>query len=134
MRKLIAGFILMMVLPIVSEAQAANEAQRQETVPAPSSEAVTPGSNPGRTAPGTSAESADTQTEAFNICLRAAQRFEQREQAKGAKKSAEAPLSASCKTELKPLPYWQCMDKEANQDVDFNTAHWRCAKQNNLLK
>jgi hypothetical protein len=134
MRKLIAGFILMIVLPIVSEAQAPNEAQRQETVPVPSSKAVAPGSNPGQTAPGTSAESADTQTEAFNICLRATQRFEQREQTEGSKKPAEAPLSASCKTELKPLPYWQCMEKEANQDVDFNTAHWRCAKQNNLLK
>ncbi len=134
MRKLIAGFILMMVLPTVSEAQALNEAQRQEAVPAPSSKGVAPGSSAGQTAPGTSAESADTQTEAFNICLRATQRFEQREQTKGDKKPAEAPLSASCKTELKPLPYWQCMEKEANQDVDFNTAHRRCAKQNNLLK
>ena len=132
MRKLIAGFILIMILPMVSEAQAANEPQRQEIAPGASPKALPSGANPGQTSQETRAESTDTQNEAFNTCLRATQRFEQSEQAKGSKKPAEASVSVSCKTEPKPLPYWQCMDKEANQDVDFNTAHWRCAEQTNL--
>lgn len=116
MRILIAGFILIMALPMVGKAQAPNEVQRPETSQDKSTGSI------------------DEQNEAFNICLRATQRFEQQERAKGNKKAAEAPISASCKTELKPTSYWQCMDKEANQEVDFNTAHWRCAKQTNLLK
>ncbi|MGZ5006997.1 MAG: hypothetical protein ACXWE9_05195 [Methylobacter sp.] len=103
MRKLAAGFILIMILPMTGHAQA-------------------PSAGP-----------VDTQSEAFNLCMRATQRFEQQEKAKG-KKSSDAPISASCKTELKPAAYWLCMDKEAGQDVDFNTAHWRCAKQTNILK
>lgn len=113
MRKLAAGYILM-ILPILGHAEA-------------------PGGQPQATPPA-AAESADAQREAFTICLRATQRFEQREQSKGNKKPAEAPLSASCKTELKPVAYWQCMDNQANQNVDFNTAHWTCAKQTNLQK
>jgi hypothetical protein len=126
MRKLIAGFILMMALPIVGNAQGPNDVQ------SPSSEALPPSSNPTTTSPGKSAESADAQNEAFNICLRATQRFEQQERAKGNKRPAEAPISASCKTELKPAAYWLCMEKEANAEVDFNTAHWRCVKQTNI--
>ncbi|HEY8159777.1 MAG TPA: hypothetical protein VIF10_13845 [Methylobacter sp.] len=128
MRKLIAGFILMMALPMVGNAQGPNDVQ------GPSSEALPPGSNPPKTSPGKSTESADAQNDAFNICLRATQRFEQQEIAKGNKKPAEAPISASCKTEPKPAAYWLCMEKEANAEVDFNTAHWRCAKQTNILK
>jgi hypothetical protein len=76
-------------------------------------------------------DSVDKQSEAFNICLRATQRFEQEERTKGTGKAAVASLSASCKTELKPLTYWLCMDKEAIGQVDFNAAHTRCAKQTN---
>ena len=118
MYKLAAGFILMMALPMVGKAQAPSD------VPTPSSE----------TLPDKNTDAANTQNDAFTICLRATQRFEQQERAKGNKKPAEAPISASCKTELKPAPYWLCMEKEANAEVDFNTAHWRCAKQTNILK
>ncbi|TAK61519.1 hypothetical protein [Methylobacter sp.] len=134
MRILIAGFILIMALPMVGKAQAPNEVQRLETVPGSSSEALPPGSPARETSQDKSTGSVDEQNEAFNICLRATQRFEQQEMAKGNKKAAEAPISASCKTELKPTSYWLCMDKEATAEVDFNTAHWRCAKQTNLLK
>ncbi|MDP1666267.1 MAG: hypothetical protein Q8L79_14235 [Methylobacter sp.] len=129
MRKLVAGFILIMILPVVAKAQAPTDVQPPESSP----EALPPGSNPQETPQEKSTGSADAQSDAFNICLRATQRFEQQERAKGNKKSAEAPLSASCKTELKPASYWLCMDKEAIQKVDFNTAHWRCAKQTNLI-
>jgi hypothetical protein len=78
-----------------------------------------------------SAGSVDKQSEAFNICLRATQRFEQQERTNGTGKAAVASLSASCKTELKPVAYWLCMDKEAIGQVDFNAAHTRCAKQIN---
>ena len=78
-----------------------------------------------------SADSVDKQSEAFNICLRATQRFEQQERTNGTGKAAVASLSASCKTELKPVTYWLCMDKEASGQVDFNAAHTRCAKQTN---
>ena len=93
MRNLIAGFILIMTLPMVCKAEAV-----------------------------------DTQSEAFKICLQATQRFEQQETANGTGKAAVAPLSASCKTELKPASYWLCMDKEAIAKVDFNVAHSHCAK------
>lgn len=125
MRKLLAGFILMMALPMAGNAQAPGDVQR------PSAEAVPSGSNPEESLREKSTGSADEQ-EAFNICLRATQRFEQQERAEGNKKPAETPISASCKKELKPLAYWQCMDKESMQNVDFNTAHWRCAKQTNM--
>jgi hypothetical protein len=70
-------------------------------------------------------------SEAFNICLRATQLFEQQERAKETGKTAVASLSDSCKTDLKPLTYWLCMDKEANAQVDFNVAHTHCSKQTN---
>jgi hypothetical protein len=133
MRKSVAGFILIMALPLVSNAQSPNGVQYPGTVPEPSAVALPSASNPQKIAQGPSAEPVDTQSEAYNICIRATQRFEQQEKSKG-KKTAEAPISASCKTELKPAAYWLCMDKEANQEVDFNTAHWRCAKQTNILK
>ena len=75
-----------------------------------------------------SEDSADKQSEAFNICLRATQRFEQQERAKETGKTAVASLSDSCKTDLKPLAYCLCMDKEANGKVDFNVAHTHCSK------
>ena len=78
-----------------------------------------------------SADSVDKQSEAFNTCLRATQRFEQQERAKETGKPAVASLSDSCKTDLKPLTYWLCMDKEANGQVDFNVAHTHCSKQTN---
>lgn len=128
MRKLVA-VILIMTLPIAGMAQVPNDGQRPEVVPGPSAEALLPPSNLRESSQGMSTDSTATQSDAFNICLRVTQRFEQQEQAKGSKKTAEAPLSASCKTELKPASYWQCMDKEAIEEVDFNTAHRRCAKQ-----
>ncbi|MGZ4978859.1 MAG: hypothetical protein ACXV8O_17085 [Methylobacter sp.] len=134
MRKLVAVFVVMMALPLVAKAQATNEIQRPDTVPGGSSEVLPSASNPQKIAQGTSAGPVDTQSEAFNICMRATQRFEQQEKAKGNKNAAEAPISASCKTELKPAAYWLCMDKEASAEVDFNTAHWRCAKQTNIVK
>jgi hypothetical protein len=127
MRKLLAGFILMMALPMVGNAQAPGDVQRSPA------EAVPSGSNPEESLREKGTGAADEQ-EAFNVCLRATQRFEQQERAEGNKRPGEAPISASCKKELKPLAYWQCMDKEAMQNVDFNTAHWRCAKQTNILK
>jgi hypothetical protein len=74
------------------------------------------------------AEEADTKSEAFNTCFRATQRFEQQETVNGTGKTVVAPLSASCKTDLKPVAYWVCMDKEAIAKVDFNVAHSHCAK------
>jgi hypothetical protein len=74
------------------------------------------------------ADSVDTQSEAYTICLRATKRFEKQEKDKETGKTAIASLSASCKTELKPASYWLCMEKEAIAEVDFNAAHWRCAK------
>jgi hypothetical protein len=129
MHKLVAVFILMMTLPMVGKAQAPNDVQRPETAPEASPEALPPGANPPKTSQGKSTDPVDTQSDAFNICLRATQLFEQQERAKGSKKTAEAPISASCKTELKSASYWLCMEKEAIAEVDFNTAHWRCAKK-----
>ena len=82
----------------------------------------------GRVDENSSADSVDKQSEAFNTCLRATQRFEQQERAKETGKPA---VSDSCKTDLKPLSYWLCMDKEANGQVDFNVAHTHCSKQTN---
>jgi hypothetical protein len=145
MHKLAAGFILAMALVIVYKAEIAvadtpevmvaepNDVVRPEVVPSPSPENLSPDNQPSKTLPGDSPDAVDTQSEAFNICLRATQRFEQQERDKGNGKTAVTSLSASCKTELKPAPYWLCMDKEAIGEVDFNTAHWRCAKQTKLL-
>ena len=140
MRNLVAGLILIMTLPMVCKAEKAatntpgvpvagsNEVQLPEAVPSPSPEALSPDSHPGKTPQGGSADSPNTQSEAFNICLRATQRFEQQEKAKGTSKTVSAPLSASCKTELKPASYWLCMDTESITEVDFNVAHTHCAK------
>ncbi|TRW94566.1 hypothetical protein [Candidatus Methylobacter oryzae] len=128
MRKLLAGCILIMALPMAVNAQGPGDVQRSPA------EAAAPGSNPGDISQSRATGSADEQNEAFNVCLRATQRFEQREATKGSKQPAEASITASCKKELKPLAYWQCMDKESMQDVDFNTAHWRCGKQTNILQ
>jgi len=148
MRKLVAGFILIMTLPIICEAGAAvtnapgvppaapngnNSIQRSESVPSPTPGALSPGSNPGKSSQGGNTDSVDTQSEAFNVCLRATQRFDQQERTKGTGKTAVVPLSASCKTELKSVSYWLCMDKEAIAEVDFNAAHTRCAKQTKSL-
>ena len=147
MRKLAAGFILTMALVavmavvIVYKAGVAvadtpevivaepTETTRPEVVPSPSPDVLPP----SKTLPGGSADAVDTSSDAFKHCLRATQRFEQQEKNKGTVKTPVTPLSASCKTELKPAPYWLCMDKEAMGEVDFNTAHWRCAKQAKLL-
>ncbi|MGJ0483374.1 MAG: hypothetical protein ACR65R_02430 [Methylomicrobium sp.] len=129
MRILIAGFILVMALPLTGKAQTPGEGQRQEAVPGQSSESLTPGAiSPKTSQEGTSGK-VDTQSEAYKICLRATQRFEQQEKAKGKAKTAEAPITASCKDEPKPAAYWLCMEKEAIEEVDFNTAHWHCAEQ-----
>ncbi|MBK8815973.1 MAG: hypothetical protein IPN42_10960 [Methylococcaceae bacterium] len=131
MHKLVTVLILAMALPIVFKTVVAaentpevlvaepNGVTEPKAVPSPSPEALPPGTN----------------SEAFDICLRATQRFEQQEKAKlnGSGKIPVTSLSASCKTELKPASYWLCMDKEAKGEVDFNTAHWRCAKQTKLL-
>jgi len=83
----------------------------------------------GRVDEALSAVSVDNQSEAFNICLRATQHFEQQEKAKEETgKTTVASLPDSCKTDLKPLTYWLCMDKEANEQVDFNVAHTHCSK------
>jgi hypothetical protein len=123
MHKLVAGFILIMALPMLGKAESPGDVKRQETAPGSSSETMPAGKAP-----------AAADDEAYQICLRATQRFEQQEKEKGRTKTAEAPISASCKDELKPAPYWLCMDKEATEGTDFNTAHWRCAKQHNLVK
>ena len=129
MNKLVAGMILTMALPIAGMAELSaadtpevlvaepNDVPRPETTPNPSPEALQQG----------------TQSEAFNICLRATQLFQQQERSNGNGKTAVTSLSALCKTELKPASYWLCMDKEAIDKVDFNTAHWRCAKQTKLV-
>jgi hypothetical protein len=139
MYKLVAGFILAITLPIVCKAEiaAANTPEvlvaEPNDVPRSSPEALPPSTQPRKTLQGGSADAVDTQSEAFNICLRATQRFDQQERVNGNGKTAVTSLSASCKTELKPAPYWLCMDKEAIGEVDFNTAHSRCAKQTKLL-
>jgi hypothetical protein len=145
MHKLVSGFILIMALPIVCKAQVTafnmqrvlvaglNDVQNLGIVPSPSPEALPPDTQSSKTLQDGSAGTVGTQSDAFNICLRATQRFEQQERANGNGKTAITSLSASCKTELKPASYWLCMDKEAIGQVDFNAAHWRCAKQTKLL-
>jgi hypothetical protein len=131
MHKLVAGLILAITLPITGKVVVAaentpevlvaepNGVTEPKVVPSPSPEALPPG----------------THSEAFDTCLRATQRFEQQEKSNlnGNGKTVMASLSASCKTELKPASYWLCMDKESIGEVDFNTAHWRCAKQIKLV-
>ncbi len=122
MHKLIAGFILIITLPMLCKADAPNSSQ---------SSPIQPSDTKSRTASEkANGDSADTQSGAYDICLRATRRFEQQEKKdKGTGKAAIASLSASCKTELKPAKYWLCMEKEATAEVDFNTAHSHCAKK-----
>ncbi len=122
MYKIMAVFILL-TLPMLSQAEAPNDAldsadQPSDTDSRPSVEKA-------------NGDSTDPQSGAYDICLRATQRFEQQEKANGTGKAAIAPLSASCKTELKPATYWLCMEKEAIAEVDFNAAHWRCSRKFN---
>lgn len=133
MNKLIAGFLIM-ALPMAGLAQSPGEAQQPETAPGQSSESVSPGGKPGDTSPGGKAGSADTQSDAYYLCLRATQLFDQQEQAKGNTKTEITSLETSCKEELKPAAYWRCMEKQAVEKVDINTAHWRCGKQTNVVK
>ncbi len=123
MYKLIAGFVLLITLPMLCKAEAPNGAQSSpvelhDTESRTSSEKA-------------NGNSADTQGGAYDICLRVTQRFEQQEKDKETGKAEITQLSASCKTKLKPTPYWLCMEKEAIAEVDFNAAHWRCAKKLN---
>jgi hypothetical protein len=129
MHKLVAGLILALALPIAGKAKVTAENTPEVLIAEPNGvteQKVVPSSTPEALPSG-------TQSEAFTICLRATQRFELQEKANGNGKIAVTPLSATCQTELKSAPYWLCMDKEAMGKVDFNTAHWRCAKQTNLL-
>jgi hypothetical protein len=83
MRNIVAGLIVIMTLPMVCKAEKAatntlgvsaaepNDIQIQEIVQSQSPEAVSPGSHAGKTSQGGSASSPNTQSEAFNICLRA---------------------------------------------------------------
>ncbi|MDO9106976.1 MAG: hypothetical protein Q7U57_18715 [Methylovulum sp.] len=123
MRKLIAGFILIITFPMLCKAEVLNGAH-SSPVQSSDTESRTASEN-------ANGDSVDTQSEAYDICLRVTQRFEQQEKDKGTGKAAIASLSASCKTELKPAKYWLCMEKEAIAEVDFNAAHWRCAKKLN---
>jgi hypothetical protein len=135
MRNLIAGFILIMILPAVGQAQTATGAQRPRNVLEPS-----PGTSPAESHPppaseGKSAGSGSAQNEdAYAICMRATQRFDQQEKAKGNEKTEVTPLSTACQEELKPAAYWLCMEKKASEQVDFNSAHWQCARQTGVSK
>ena len=124
MYKLIAGFILIITLPMLCKAEAPIGEIDQSGQPSNSSETR-------KSLQKIAADSVDTSSETFKICLRATKRFEQQEKDKETGKTAIASLSASCKTELKPASYWLCMEKEAIAEVDFNAAHWRCAKKLN---
>jgi hypothetical protein len=123
MHKIIAGFILIITLPMLAQAEAPSGSQGSPVQPADSKSRTASEKANG--------ESVDMQSGAYDICLRATQRFEQQEKEKATGKPAIASLSASCKTELKPAKYWLCMEKEAGGEIDFNTAHWRCAKKLN---
>jgi hypothetical protein len=131
MNKLVAGLILVMALAIIGNSEVATADTPEVLVAEPNGipgSEVVPSQTPDALPSG-------AQSEAYAICLRATQRFEQQEKANvnGNSKAALTSLSASCKTELKPAPYWLCMDKEAMGEVDFNTAHWHCAKQTKFL-
>lgn len=120
MRKLIAGFILIITMPLLCKADLPNGPQNKSVEPSETESRMAPKNNDGN--------AADMQSEAYDICLRATQRFEHQEKDKETGKAPIVPLSAACKTELKPAKYWLCMEKEAIAKVDFNAAHWRCAK------
>jgi hypothetical protein len=120
MYKLIAGCIVFITLPTLVNAEVPNGAQSSPVQPSVAES--------GTASEKANGDSVNTQSGAYDICLRATQHFEQQEKDKGTGKAAIASLSASCKTELKPAKYWLCMEKEAITEVDFNAAHWRCAK------
>jgi hypothetical protein len=135
MRNLIAGFILIMILPAVGQAQAPAGAQRPRNVLEPSQETPPAGSKVSPASEGESAGSGSAQNEdAYAICMRATQRFEEQEKAKGNEKTEVTPLSTACQEELKPAAYWLCMEKKASEQVDFNSAHWQCARQAGVSK
>ena len=121
MHKLITGFILIITLPMLCMAEAPNGELDSSDHSSNSSESR-------KSLQKIAADSEATKSGAFEICLRATKRFEKQEKDKETGKTAIVSLSASCKTELKPASYWLCMDKEAIEEVDFNAAHSRCAK------
>ncbi|MGZ4957699.1 MAG: hypothetical protein ACXV7J_00480 [Methylomonas sp.] len=123
MHKLIAGFILTVTLPMLCKADATDTTQGSPVQPS--------GAESRTAAEKANGDSAGTQSQAYEICLRATELFEQQEKDKKEGEAPLAPLSSSCKTELKPAKYWACMEKEAIAKVDFNSAHWRCAKKLN---
>lgn len=133
MHKLIAGFILMMVLPIVGKTEAPTEIQQPESAPVRSSGALPPSVEPRNTSPGDTG-SDKSRSEAYQLCLRATKLFDRQEKAQGNTKTEITSLSTSCEEKLKPAAYWRCMEKQAMDKVDFNTAHWRCGKQTKLVE
>jgi hypothetical protein len=135
MRNLIAGFILIMILPAAGQAQVPAGVQRPRNVLEPSPEAPPSGSKVSPSAERESAGSGGAQNEdAYAICMRATQRFEEQEKTKGNEKPEVTPLSTACEEELKPAAYWLCMEKKAGEQVDFNSAHWQCGRQTGVLK
>jgi hypothetical protein len=80
----------------------------------------------------TAVDVAEQESEAVTICLRATQEFERQEIAKGNGSVVPGSLSASCRGDVKPAAYWVCMDKRATDHIDFNVAHWQCAKESKL--
>jgi hypothetical protein len=135
MRKLIAGFILLIALPIIGKAQAPGDVQRPRNIVEPPAETLSPGvDSSGETSKEKNAGNTGTKSDAYAICLRATQRFDQQEEAKGNPKPEITSLSTSCEEELKPASYWLCMEKEAIEKADFNSAHWRCAKKTKISK
>ncbi|MBL1262284.1 hypothetical protein [Candidatus Methylomicrobium oryzae] len=134
MRNLIAGFILIVILPAVGTAQTSTGVERPRNVLEPSPETGPAGPHPPRASEGKNAGSAGTQGDAYAICMRATQRFDEQEKAKGNEKTEVTSLSTACQEELKPAAYWLCMDKKALEQVDFNSADWQCARQTGILK
>ncbi|WP_020562655.1 hypothetical protein [Methylosarcina fibrata] len=133
MHKLIAGFILMMVLPIVGKTEAPTEVQPPESAPIRFAGALPPSAEPVKTSPGDTG-SGESQSEAYQLCLRATKLFDQQEKAQGNTKTEVTSLSTACEEKLKPAAYWQCMEKQAMNKIDFNTAHWRCGKQTKVVE
>ncbi|WP_031429693.1 hypothetical protein [Methylomicrobium agile] len=134
MRNLIAGFILIVILPAVGAAQAPSGVERPRNVLEPSPETVPAGSDSPSASEGKATGSAGSQGEAYAICLRATRRFDEQEKVKGNEKTEITPLSTACQEELKPAAYWLCMDKKAVEQVDFNSADWQCERQTGILE
>lgn len=91
-----------------------------------------PGFQPWQHSRVTTVDAAEQQSDAATICLRATEQFERQEIAKGNSSIVPGSLSASCRDQEKPAPYWACMEKRANERIDFNVAHWQCAKETKL--